>query len=85
MSEHFLIRNARTMTFSAACPLQPTINNLFIGAIQYMAENPKSYTMDSVSEAVEAHKKASVIAEEREEQARKARALEREQLIQTPI
>lgn len=70
MSEHFLIRNARTLTFNPVCRLQPTLDNIFIGAIQYIGEHPKSYTMEAVVEAVQAHKEAIRIANEREDQAR---------------
>lgn len=71
MSEHYLIRYASTMTFSAICPLQPTIDNMFIGGMQEIASHPKSYGMKAVVEMVEAYDKASIIATERTNAARK--------------
>lgn len=78
LHEHWLVRRAKTDTLSAVFTLQNMLNHYFIGGIQQIGENPKSYTMDAVAEMVEAYNAASKIATEREDAARAARKAEKE-------
>lgn len=69
--EHYLIRHARTWELAGSITLQRAIDSYFIGAMQEIGRHPKHYGMDAVTELVTAYDKASEIAGEREEQARK--------------
>lgn len=74
MSEHALIRNARTWNLTGSISLQRAIDSYFIGAMTEIGHHPDRYGMVAVSELVEAYDAASKIVAEREEQARKEAA-----------
>lgn len=64
-TEHWIIRRARTMEIIPIYPLERTLDNLFIGAMQEIGLHPDWYSMEHVCDLVRAYNDAVKIAHSR--------------------